>query len=131
MKKFDIEQRRKELGLTLEQVGKAVGVSKSTVKKWETGYINNMKRDKIALLAKVLQVSPLEFIDIPDNAVITAEQLSELNSGFAAFSNRIKKITPHELEHTERYRQLNDIGQQKADEYIDDLLENPKYTVGE
>ena len=63
MKRYDIEARRKELGLTLEQVGNAVGVSKSTVKKWETGFINNMKRDKIALLAKVLQVSPLNFID--------------------------------------------------------------------
>ena len=27
--------------------------------KWETGYIENMKRDKIALLAKALRVSPL------------------------------------------------------------------------
>lgn len=53
-----ISQRRKELGLTLEDIGKAVGVSKSTVKKWESGYISNMRRDKIALLASALQVSP-------------------------------------------------------------------------
>ena len=32
-----IYDRRKELGLTLEEVGNAVGVSKSTVKKWENG----------------------------------------------------------------------------------------------
>lgn len=50
--------RRKELGLTLEDVGKMVGVGKSTVRKWETGDIANMKRDKIALLAKALKVSP-------------------------------------------------------------------------
>lgn len=36
-----IYNRRKELGLTLEEVGKAVGVSKSTVKKWENGFISN------------------------------------------------------------------------------------------
>lgn len=53
-----LHQRRLELGLTLEQVGQIVGVSKSTVRKWETGYIENMKRDKIALLAQALQVSP-------------------------------------------------------------------------
>ncbi|MEG1965754.1 MAG: S24 family peptidase, partial [Oscillospiraceae bacterium] len=53
-----IYKRRKELGLTLEQVGNLVGVSKSTVKKWETGYIENMKRDKIYLLSEALQVSP-------------------------------------------------------------------------
>lgn len=59
---YDIQRRRKELGLTLEQVGKIVGVSKSTVRKWETGYIKNMKRDKIALLAQALQTSPLEIM---------------------------------------------------------------------
>ena len=42
---IDLEKRRKELGLTLEEVGNFVGVSKSTVKKWETGFIDNMKRD--------------------------------------------------------------------------------------
>ncbi len=52
-----IYRRRKELGLTLEQLGSAVGVSKSTVKKWESGAISNMRRDKIPLLAKALDVS--------------------------------------------------------------------------
>ena len=66
-----IFEQRKKLNLTLEEVGNAVGVSKSTVKKWETGYIANMRRDKIALLAKVLQLSPADFIyndnDVPMN----------------------------------------------------------------
>lgn len=56
-----INQRRTELKLTLEQVGQAVGVGKSTVKKWEDGYISNMRRDKIALLAKVLKMNPVSF----------------------------------------------------------------------
>ena len=62
MKVFDLKARRKELGLTLEEVGNFVGVGKSTVRKWETGYIENMKRDKIALLAQVLKVSPVEIV---------------------------------------------------------------------
>lgn len=57
-----IHSRRTSLGLTLEEVGQAVGVGKSTVKKWEDGFISNMKRDKIALLANILQVSPVTFI---------------------------------------------------------------------
>ena len=57
-----INQRRTELKLTLEQVGQAVRVGKSTVKKWEDGYISNMRRDKIALLAKVLKMNPVSFI---------------------------------------------------------------------
>ena len=58
-----IHERRIALGLTLEEVGNIVGVSKSTVKKWETGDISNMRRDKIALLAKALQISPVMLIN--------------------------------------------------------------------
>lgn len=80
-----IKIQRNKLGLTLEQVGDYVGVSKSTVRKWETGYIANMKRDKISLLAKVLQMSPSEFIssdttDIPSNisAIIPPEKIHQI-----------------------------------------------------
>ena len=57
-----IKARRLELGLTLEDVAQAVGVGRSTVRKWETGMIKNMGRDKIAALAKVLQISPVELV---------------------------------------------------------------------
>ena len=61
-----IFERRKALGLTLEDVGNAVGVGKSTVRKWEKGMIKNMKRDKIAALAKLLQMDPVEFVMSPE-----------------------------------------------------------------
>ena len=50
-----IKKRRLELDMTLEEVGKIAKVSKSTVTKWETGYIENMRRDKIVLLAEILK----------------------------------------------------------------------------
>lgn len=53
-----IKELRKEKDLTLEQVADIVGVGRSTVRKWETGMIANMKRDKIALLAKALGTTP-------------------------------------------------------------------------
>ena len=53
-----IYQLRKRHDLTLEQVADVVGVGKSTVRKWETGMIANMRRDKIALLAKALHTTP-------------------------------------------------------------------------
>jgi HTH-type transcriptional regulator, cell division transcriptional repressor len=49
---------RKQLGLTLEDVGNIVGVGKSTVRRWENGDIANMRRDKIAKLANALQTTP-------------------------------------------------------------------------
>ena len=57
--------RRQELGLTLEEVGQAVGVGRSTVQRWEKGMIKNMGRDKIAALAQVLQMDPVEFVPGP------------------------------------------------------------------
>jgi transcriptional regulator with XRE-family HTH domain len=53
-----IKELRKAKNMTLEEVGKKVGVGKSTVRKWETGMIVNMKRDKIAALAKALDTTP-------------------------------------------------------------------------
>lgn len=61
--KFDLQTRRKERNLTLEAIAKYVGVTKSTVKKWESGYIKNMRRDKIAKLAKILDVSPVDILE--------------------------------------------------------------------
>lgn len=53
-----IRKRRLELGLTLKDVAKALGVAEGTVSRYETGDIQNMGIDKIAKLAKVLHCSP-------------------------------------------------------------------------
>ncbi len=48
-----IRNRRLELNLTLEEIGNAVGVSKSTVHKWENPEkINIEQDDQIYALAK-------------------------------------------------------------------------------
>lgn len=81
-----INKRRIELDLTLEEVGNAVGVSKSTVKKWENGFISNMKRDKISKLAKILKLNPVSFI--------TGEEITGDESNISAVldSNRIRMV---------------------------------------
>lgn len=53
-----IKNRRVELGLTQLDIAKAVGVSEATVSRWESGDIGDMKRSRIASLAKVLRMSP-------------------------------------------------------------------------
>lgn len=53
-----IKYLRTRQGMTLEELGEKVGVGKSTVRKWETGAIANMRRNKIASLADALNVSP-------------------------------------------------------------------------
>ena len=61
---MDLKKRRMELGMSLQFVANRVGVSKSTVLRWENGDIENMKRDKVQKLAQVLRISPLEVMGI-------------------------------------------------------------------
>lgn len=76
MSEKDMAQKIKDLrlsqNLTLEQVANEVGVGKSTVRKWETGMIANMRRDKIASLAKALHTTPaylMGWIDEPHREI--------------------------------------------------------------
>ena len=74
-----IHDKRILLKLTLEEVGNIVGVSKSTVQKWESGDISNMRRDKIALLAQALQISPVSLITGDENPNSEVTLLSPAN----------------------------------------------------
>lgn len=75
-----IKNLRKEKGMTLEEVAIKVGVGKSTVRKWETGMIANMRRDKIASLANALGTTPEYLmgwneINTPDEFVLTEGEM--------------------------------------------------------
>jgi transcriptional regulator with XRE-family HTH domain len=52
-----IRQRRKELGLSAEDVAKLIGVSPSTVYRYESSEIENMGIDKLDPIAKALQTT--------------------------------------------------------------------------
>lgn len=49
---------RKNKGLTLEEVGKQLGVSKTAVLKWERGQVRKMKLPMVETLARIYDVSP-------------------------------------------------------------------------
>lgn len=85
---------RAEHGLTLEQVANHVGVGRSTIRKWETGMIENIRRDKIAKLAEALHTTPdyLMGWDSKSKAEV-------------ALSNDEEKLL-------DMYRQLNDQGKE-------------------
>lgn len=118
-----IYNRRKQLGLTLEEVGKAVGVSKSTVKKWEDGFISNMKRDKIALLAKTLDISPVTLVaaDCPIATHLpsmASEKAEDYVSALYLPTDERKALTKEIMSKTET---LSAVGMKKVIERIDEL----------
>lgn len=53
-----IEQRRKQLGLTLEDIAQEIGVAKSTVQRYEKGTIDRIKLPVIEAIARVIAVNP-------------------------------------------------------------------------
>jgi len=61
--KDKIKKRRLELGLTLEEVAKAAGVSAPTILRYENGDIKNVRKDKIKALADALQLTPTYLMD--------------------------------------------------------------------
>lgn len=53
-----IKARREELGLTLEEVGKHLGVHRSTVLRYESGDTQRISPAAVEKLADVLQTTP-------------------------------------------------------------------------
>lgn len=53
-----LKNKRRELGYTMKYVADKVGVSEATISRWESGEIQNMRRNNIVALSKLLELSP-------------------------------------------------------------------------
>lgn len=53
-----MKNRREELNMSYQTLSDKVGISKSTLQRYETGYIKNMPIDKLEDIAKALCVPP-------------------------------------------------------------------------
>ena len=114
-----IKELRLAKGMTLEEVGNAVGVGKSIVRKWENGIIQNMKRDKIANLAKALDVSPSYLMGWDDPEPTPAAEAGTVLGKAARDPNQIKLLG--------NYQQLNDEGQKEILNHMDYVISQEKY----
>ena len=105
-----IKKRREELGLTYEQLGNMVGVGKSTVRKWETGLISNMRRDNIVALAKALDVSPALIMGWGDESENNKKDLTYLK-----VENDLKNIILSKYNSVEAFSTENNLSYSKVD----------------
>ncbi len=53
-----IKNRRLELDMSYQDLSDKTGISKSTLQRYETGFIKNLGIDKLEILAQALGVSP-------------------------------------------------------------------------
>lgn len=83
-----IKARRTQLGLTLKEVAKALGVSEGTVSRYETGDIRNMGIDKIQALSKVLQCSLGYLMGLDDD-------IPYVQSDFTVSSDEMELLTEY------------------------------------
>ena len=66
-----IKSLRQSKGMTQEELGNIIGVKKAAVQKWESGLVQNLKRETIKKLADFFEVNPSTFIDVADSSDIS------------------------------------------------------------
>jgi len=81
-----IRDRRLELGLSYQDLADKTGMSKSTLQRYETGFIKNIPLSKVEALAKALRVTPeylMGWEEKSESPVMDAETLQMMNEAFA------------------------------------------------
>lgn len=109
-----------------EELGSALKppVNRAAVNKWESGQVENIKRNHIQQLANLFGVTPCELMRFDDQ--IDSSKLSEEVKVIEAVQGAFGKDAVQVLQY---FNELNEIGKQKALEDLEDLTELPKYTV--
>lgn len=89
-----IKELRTKSDLTMEALAKKIGVSKSTIAKWENGYVDNMRQDMIMKLANVFNVSPLYILGYNEEETSREETFKLL---YAQLSDEQKTVVDNLL----------------------------------
>jgi transcriptional regulator with XRE-family HTH domain len=105
-----IRQLRIEHQMTQEELGARIGVQKAAIYKYENGLVVNLKRSILEKLAIVLDTTPTYLMGMEDSAQQANVQLTPQQSTLLA-----------------AFDQLNEEGQTKAVEYVEDLVLTGRY----
>lgn len=93
---------------TLDEIAQKVGVTKSTIQRYESGKINTIKIPVVESIAIALNVNPSWIVGKSGEMELPTQ--------------KIPKIIQY-------YNQLNDIGKRKATERVEELTYIPQYTM--
>lgn len=77
-----IKEKRISLDLSYQQLAEKTGMSKSTLQRYETGFIRNLPVDKLEILAKALQTTPAYLMGWEDEEKNKVEKTDTINNEF-------------------------------------------------
>lgn len=96
-----IKERRLKLEMSYQDLSDATQISKSTLQRYETGYIKKVPINQIEILAKALHTTPSYLM------------------GWDAPPSHSLSLTQQEETHIKKYRQLDADGKEEIDDLID------------
>ena len=96
-----IKERRLTLEMSYQDLSDATQISKSTLQRYETGYIKKVPINQIEILAKALHTTPSYLM------------------GWDTPASPSLSLTQQEETHIKKYRQLDADGKEEIDDLID------------
>lgn len=95
---------------TLDDIAKKVGVTKSTIQRYENGKITSIKLPVVESIAIALNVNPAWIVGKTDSMELPSQKFPKI---------------------VEYYELLNDMGKQEATKRVEELTHLPKYVKKE
>jgi transcriptional regulator with XRE-family HTH domain len=142
-----IKSRRKQKQMSADEVASKLGVSRSTIFRYENGHIEKVPANVLERLAEILDTTPTYLMGWDDdnsysvsslgkspedrNAAMVKESPEDSYEIDERFRSISMKATPIDkdsiINMAEIYLTLTEVGKKKAFDYIIDLSEHTKY----
>lgn len=116
-----LKRLRTEKGLTQEEVGNILGITKAAVQKYENGTITNFKSDTIRKLCCLFGIAPAYFIFDDVESLYRSANSEELRNMI------IKHFGEKFVSFLDVLQMMNDDGRQKVIEYSNDIVQIEDY----
>lgn len=148
-----ISEAIKKSGYSYAELSSTTGISKSTLQRYATGETKKISVDNIIKIAKALNVSSATLLTEDEiledlmnylkknNGIVVKIKNNNGNETVMSYDELCKKMSDVEMFINEflnldeqnlllRYMQLNELGKERLNERLDELLELPKYQKG-
>lgn len=134
-----IKTQRKQLGMSADEVAGKLGVSRSTIFRYENGHIEKVPANVLERLAEILNTTPTYLMgwddDSNESSSLELDMVKESSEDTYKIDERLRSISMKALpadkdsilKMAEIYMILTDAGKKKAIDYIVDLSEHGKY----